>query len=72
MWHKTSGWGARAKQERLNQPVPFTRQDTNPINFVSNYIALLPRFDPTPVEGNGGVLAQSRNAHIPRNQKSMG
>ena len=52
MWRKTSGRGARAKQERLNQPVPFARQDTNPINFVSNYVALLLRFDPTPTSGD--------------------
>jgi hypothetical protein len=38
----------RERQERLNQVEPFVRQDSNPINFVSNFVGLVNRFDRTP------------------------
>ena len=48
MWRKTSGTGNRERQERLNQAIPFVRQDSNPINFPANYIHLLEKYDRTP------------------------
>ena len=48
MWRKTSGTGGRERQERLNQVQPFVRQDSNPINFVSNFVHLVQRYDRTP------------------------
>ena len=48
MWRKTSGAGSRERQERLNQVQPYVRQDTNPINFASNFIRLVKRYDRTP------------------------